>query len=503
MAYVPMSQDEEEKRRSAGSTPPGSFGDTTPTSPTTQSKFVNVMDYLNKNPDASGQLGDAAAGKLNTQKLDAETSLKDTTARFGQDVSGGSVNLDQGLLDTALANPTQFAQSPENLAKFTALRDATYKGPQSLESTDYFAPTQSKITGLGTTAASIGNEAGRNSLVQDLSAHPTQGKTALNQLLLQGSDAAAQKVEQAAGSFKNVEDQWQKFLTDAPGMVSAAKTGTDATRTATQTGLKSTTDQFLSQLQAKTAQATNDRDSFNLDYQNIDKAISEGGSGLSQKQLDELGISDAYPYLSKLQSFNDPHALGYYGSPVQLSNYTQGGHPSANVPTAESVASSDDYAREAALQQMAGVDLGLPDQQVNPYVKDGKLPTVMYKDAFDKAGSDLKNFDANWQPKVAGYGPDDLDQLYAIQGRRGVATGTPNDSFYTDPAAGATPSGGFGIAPAPEGWDASQPVPYPQPTSNPPGQLINPQWNPYTGQWQGVQLQPNTPPPSGGGRHTF
>jgi hypothetical protein len=65
MAYVPGSPDDEEaKRRAAAGNPPGSFGDTTPSSTPTKTNFVNVSDYLDKNPEASAHIGDLASGKL-------------------------------------------------------------------------------------------------------------------------------------------------------------------------------------------------------------------------------------------------------------------------------------------------------------------------------------------------------------------------------------------------------------------------------------------------------
>lgn len=499
MAYVPTPQDDEEKRRAAAGAP-GMFGDTAPAAPTTSPKFVNVAEYLSKNPEASAQLGEAGSAKLTQQRTEAEGAVTEAGNKFTQDVSAGTTNLDQGMLDTALSNPETFVQSPENTAKFLAMRDASYKGPTSLQSTSYFAPAQSKVTGLGTTATGLGTEAGRSALVGSLSDHPTAGKTSLNQLLLQGNAGAAQKIQDTAGTFKNVEDQWNQLLQNAPQSAEAARAATDAARTTTQSRLGDTTNTFKTGLSNKLATATNERDAFNLDYQNIDNELAKGGTGLSQAQLDKLGIKDAYPYLSKLEQFNRPTALGYYNAPTPLTNYVQPGTPNSNVPTMGGVASPEDYAREAALQQLSGNDLGLADQPENAYTANGRLPTVDYMGAFGQAGTSLQNFDKNWTPKVAGYAPDDISQLYAVQGRQGIGTSTPG-SYYTDPHAGATPSGGFGIAPAPTGWDSNTPPPYPQPTSNPPGQLVNPTWNPYTGQWQGAQLQPNTPPPtSGGGR---
>lgn len=504
MAYVPVNQDDEEaKKRAAAGTPPGSFGDTTPTSTPTKTNFVNVSDYLTKNPEASTHLGDLGASKLNQQQNEAQSAVSGAKSGFGNDVSAGGQTLDQSFLDSAFSNPESFVQNPDNTAKFLSLRDAAYKGPDSLQSTSYFAPAQDKISGLKTTAEGLGTEAGRNALVGDLSSHPTSGKTSLNQLLLQGNPDAAAKIENAAKGFSGVEDEWQNFVNTSPDQVSQARTSTDAARTATRAGLDTAVNNFSTGLQDATTKATSDRDAFNLNYKNTQDAIAAGGQGLTPQQLKDLGIDDAYPYISKLHDFNGPQGLSYYNSPVQLSNYeTNQGSANSNLPTSASVASPEQYARESALQQLAGRDLGLPDQQEAPYSSNGKMPTLDYMGAFNSAGSKLENFDKTWQPKVAGYGPDDIAMLNAIHSRNPTGNDT---SYYTNPSAGAAAPGGYGVTPPPPGWNPSQPVPYPRPTSNPPSNLINAAWNPYTGTWEGVQLAPGGGggDVGGGGFHNF
>ena len=511
MAYVPQPQDEEERRAAAaGGTELGSFGGTQGSVAPTQPKFVNVADYLSKNTEGSAQLGEAASAKLAAQRDEAGSAVSDSGSRFTTDVTAGTTNLDQGVLDSALNDSTNFVKDPNNVAKFMAMRDASYKGPQSLQSTDYFSPTQSKVSGLGTTATGLGTEEGRNALVHSLSDRPTQGKTALNQLLLQGNPAAAQKIQDTAGTFKSVEDQWAQILANAPAAADSARATTEATKATTGQRLGETTDAFKGGLQNKLSTAENERNAFNLNYGNIDNKLNgpHSGADLTQRELDDLGISDAFPYLSKLNDFNSPGALSYYGKTKPLSNYVYGGSANTNLPTLGGVANNDDYAREAALQQLSGNDLGLADEREAEYAANGRLPTVAYRDAFGDAGSTLQSSDEGWRP--IGDPTVDTNMLYNIQARRGInsgdpTSGTPSNAYYTDPAVGATPGAGYTMAPPPAGWDTNQPPPYGAPTTNPPPNLINPRWNPYTGQWEGAQNQPVNPPPPppGGGRRFY
>jgi hypothetical protein len=508
MAYVPTNQDDEEaKRRAAAGTPPGSFGDTTPSSTPTHTNFVNVSDYLDKNPNASANLGDLASSKLASQRDEAQNAIGSAKSDFGQQVQAGGMKLDQSVLDNAFSSPETFTKDPSNTAKFLALRDAAYKGPQSLQETDVFAPTQSKITALDQAGQGLGTEAGRTNLVEGLSSHPTHGKSALNQLLLQGNAGAAQKITDTAGTFKNVDDQWQKFVEDSPNQVSQVKSETDAARNATRAGLTDATKAFTDQLAAKTAKATNERDAFNLNYTNLNNKLNDGrsGSDLSARELEDLGMKDAFPYLSKLNSFNMD--LDRWGNPVPLSGYVDQGQANSNIPTAGNIASSQDYAREAALQQLSGNDLGLADTPENPYTSNGRLPTVDYKGAFGAAGTRLQGQEQDilahpeaYYPISNGVPTDDFwSKFYPAKSH------SQADGYYTNPSANATPVDGYSFAPPPAGWDANKPPPYPAPTSNPPDGLIQPSWNQYTGQWEGPRIAPPPHPPSGtgGGRVTF
>ncbi len=514
MAFVPQTQDDEEKRRTeAGGGALGSFGSTAGGAAPTQPKFVNVADYLSKNQEGSAQIGQAAADKLSQQRDTAGGLVSGTGNQFNTDVSKGTVNLDQDVLNSGLNDSTNFVKDPNNVAKFTAMRDASYNGPSSIQNESGFAPTDTAVSGLKTTAAGLGTEEGRNALVGSLSDHPTTGKTALNQLLLQGSPDAAKKIQDTAGTFNSVEDQWNQILANAPSAVNAAKTTSDATKAATGTALTGAENKFTSGLNDKLTQATNQRDAFNLDYQNLNNAVNSSTPNLNQKQLDELGISDAQPYLSKLNEFNQQ--LDLYGNPVPLSGYVQNqGQANTNIPTLGGVANPDDYAREAALQQLSGQDLGLAETPEAAYVSNGRLPSgVDYQGAFGQAGSTLhgdelsflQNLSSNY-PQSGGDSSGFYSKYYPAVGHvpgseYGATNGAANGDYYSTPTAGATAPGGYQIAPPPAGIQPGTPPPHPQPTSNPPSNLVpgTEQWNPWTGQWEGTQFQPNTPPPPTGG----
>jgi hypothetical protein len=340
MAYVPGSPDDEEaKRRAAAGNPPGSFGDTTPTSTPTKTNFVNVSDYLDKNPEASAHIGDLASGKLASQRDEAQSALDAAKSGFGQQVESGSTKLDQGTLDSAFGSPETFVQNPDNMSKFFAMRDAAYKGPQSFETTDSFAPTQAKIGGLSQTAEGLGTEAGRNALVGGLSTRQTTGKTSLNQMLLQGNPGAAQKVQDTTNSFKGVEDQWQDFTKQAPGQVAQAQAVTAQAKGAAHQGLSAAQTALQDVISGKLNTAKGQFDKYNQTAGGLNTAATNVDSAFQaflarNPQVKLEGSSNALAPWLNLQG-------------------------STNTPTASNVSSGQDFAREAALEQLSGNQLGI------------------------------------------------------------------------------------------------------------------------------------------------
>lgn len=366
MAYVPSTpEDEESKRRAAAGTAPGSFGDTTPTSTPTKTNFVNVSEYLGKNPDASKNLGDMAVGKLEGERDAAKGAVLDTQSKFGQQVEGGSTKLDNDFLSGALSNPTGTTSNPESMAKFMALRDASYKGPQNVETTDLFAPTQSKVTALGQRAQSIGTEAGRNSLVEGLSVNPTKGKTSLNQLVMQGNPEAAERVSNTAGTFKDVDYQWQDFLKAAPGQVSQAKADTSAARDATRSGLQQTMNSFSQQTKDASQQAETARQTKNQGISDTFGKLSSPET-LLPEEVSRLGVdpSQIANYNTVNRAFGAYTDMGLGTAPVA---FGQSASPTydGNTPTAESMARPEDFQRDAALEALSGISFGLNNDQAN------------------------------------------------------------------------------------------------------------------------------------------
>lgn len=505
MAYVPRPEDEEDQEGQPGGQPSLLGGGRQSAGPS-RGEFTNVTEYLDKNPNEGQNLADMAGDRLTAQRDEASQAVQQAGQSFGQRVQEGSSQFDEDLVGRATSSPESFVQNPDDVSRFTALRDAAYKGPSNLEETDLFAPAQSKVNALKSTAESIGTEAGRNQIISPLSSRPSAGKTALNQLLLQGNPDSAQQLKAVADTFPGVEDQWNQVRSQAGQNAQTARTGTDEARTKTRAALDTAKTGFTSGLDQKLASKTSERDAFNLGYDQIlSDLLDKGGMNLRADQLQSIGAQDAYPYLSKLNSFNQD--LTRWGNPTPLSSYVNVGAANSNIPTRESVAGAEDYAREAALQQLSGQDLGLPPEMVAAYIANGKMPTMDYMGAFNTAGSKLQGLDADILANPANFYPvgpgASTDDFYSRFLTAKAHAGTPD--YYTSPDATATPQT-LNLAPAPEGWDPNSPPPYPVPTSEPPQGMVAERWNPYTGQWEGAMLQPGNPPPTpptGGGNHFF
>ncbi len=416
MAYVPQSQDDEEKRRAeAGGGALGSFGSTQGAAAPTTPKFVNAADYLTKNPEGSAQIGNAVAGNLAKEGEAASSAVDAAGTKFNQDVSAGGTTLDQGLLNSALSNPTSFVQDPNNVAKFAALRDASYKGPSDLQGTDSFSDTSAKVSKLAPLATSIGTEEGRNALVQDLSPHPTQGKTALNQLLLQGNPANAQKISDVAGGFKNTEDRWNELLTNAPTIASQARAATDSARSAVQAGLGAAKDQFGNDINSAVTKANTDRDAYNKYSNDLGGAqvqannVRQQLADMQAKFTSDPGLlgtisnnagnpGTATQWQAQIKSLFDPSSWDSANIDPITSLHAD---PYADVPSAETVATPDQYAKESALEQLSGGPLDyLRNDQSNlagtyHAPQAGTIPTLKDPSGQEQYMNDLLNFYKN------------------------------------------------------------------------------------------------------------
>lgn len=434
MAY--LQQDDEEQKKIAdplaqqqtggGSNLPSTGGGGVGAAPNqaSQQGFGNILDYLNANQGQATKTADAITQDLGT-KLAGQKSTIDTAAGNAiGDINKATVNYDPGLVSGAVQNPAEFVKNPENVSKFTSMRDASYKGPGSFEDTSYYGGAANAAS-----QAAQQYQLGQGSLkplVTPLLKNPTAGKVALDTGILQSDPNATKSIKAAIDPFKGISSYLAGRSTEVGTKAGEAKKATDETFSNTKQALEGAVNKFSGDLSAKTAEAQ--KTQAGIDSL---RAKLAGNEPLTFDELSKLGI--VREDLGNLRTMADT-LKNNYGQNFDVTRYF---NPQPGViPTPGNVASKEDYATEQALQQLMGQDL--------PYLNEseaglaGTAPAALapydmanaYKDASSLLGSSdratleqYKGDTASLVSTASTMSPEDLQTLVgAMQRNRAALT---------------------------------------------------------------------------------
>jgi hypothetical protein len=343
-----------------------------PASPTRSGSFANLNEYLDANKEQANQIGDQASSKITTAGDDARNAIAGSNAGFNSAVNSGTIANLGTASDEAKAtadqaksmNSTQTLGS-DQLNRFGAITNATYRGPKQLADTEFYQPAYDntqKVTGY---AKEAGSEQGREQLVRDLYTTPTysQGQNTFDNLLLGGSQTAQAKLQNARANVndvqgvfdnslaststfaKNVADQTAKVKADSRAYTDAAQTNQNA---AVKASLDNVQGQWTNQYDALTKA---------LDGSNGGKNLS-----LTDDQMKALGVTPDERIYNLLQGNKASQFL------------------SQNAFDANKEVSKDQQAQLSALDQLTAQYGG---SQLNKYVDPSLAGTQTLADAVD------------------------------------------------------------------------------------------------------------------------
>lgn len=425
--------------------------------PGTQRTFAGIQDYINANrgqtANLANQVGETVTGYGNT----ARDAIKSGTTAYNQEVDKNVVNLDEDVFNRAKEDPNsltggikdvsnlqrgpsqdtfdpssfghtnRFTRNPENnpflrnfqldeggakqaettlnnvndLTTFLNMRDAQYKGPNSLEETAFYKPIEESVNKATTASEQAKSEEGNRSLLSDLQAKQTgavnQGALALNQGLLRGDVGARSILNKASASNADLGGLVSKTSGDAQTRSKQASDTTNATRNAIAQGMGGLQGELEQSLNSKAETTLNDA---NTQTQRIINTLTSGGSP-SDEDLAVLGVTPAqwHKLQDDVMTYNMTYGEGtlpeyvqqlYQETPanyqLDLSTYLQQQNPGLTI-NAQSVATPEDYARYAALNTLMGTD--------NSFLSDPSLANTANTDGIDlninAAQEDLDN----------------------------------------------------------------------------------------------------------------
>lgn len=297
------------------------------------SSASKLGDYLSANAPQIQNQANTVSGKLNTQYGQLQGGIADASKQFGQQVQSGYAAPNKDVVNKALANPAKFTASPfanNDIKAFQAQYNNAYTGPQSFESTQPYGQIQGQVNNAVQQSNLLGTQAGLQSYLSGQQKNPTQASTTLDALLLKGNPQAQQQIQQAAGQFKGLTDQFGKATSEANQSVQAAQKAAADAKAYAQGQVNPYVQNFGNTLntQAKTAQDT---------LEKYNQGITNNKGTLNSLQALLSGYQGA-------SGKTTPDLLGQYFAQQPLAN---------NISTA-TVATPEQYAQNQALAQLLG-----------------------------------------------------------------------------------------------------------------------------------------------------
>ncbi len=305
--------------------------------------FVGIQQYLNANQPQSSKLAGQVGGYVSDLGTSARGAASGAQGQFQNAINQNTVNLDQSLFNEAQANPQQVAADAAKKAEFQKEYNANYGGPSSFEGSDYYAPALQATRAASDATTLLGTPEGQKSVVANLEkktgGYSTPGAQSFDTALLQAAPNAREVIGQTIAKNSDLKANLDALAAEGNKAAKNAAATTVATNQAYQGTFGN--QQLQSALEkALTAKASEANTSALKQGQSIvEKLVSN--QPLTDQELQSLDINK--DNLSQIQAGEK------YVS--DLNPYT--GVVSPNI-TGQQIASSDDYARYLALNELTG-----------------------------------------------------------------------------------------------------------------------------------------------------
>ncbi len=415
MAFVPQQLPEEEQNKFAptGQTTPnpippqtggsaGVGGQAKGTPPgvgsSTQfgSNAAKLSDYLTVNAPQVQNWGNQIAGGLSQNYNQTMGDVNKGFGDFNAQVQQGAPSADSNFISQAAANPTDFAKNPENVSKFQQAYQGNYTGPSNFESSEPYQGLNNEVNTAVQDAGLVGSPSGLGAYLNSKSGgqnQETPGMQTLDTALLQGNPAAQSAIKGAAQPYQNL----QTYLS---GQTAQANTNaTNARDTASQnaaqyqnqfTGKGGIVPTFQGDLTSRLGAASGAASTS----ANQAKADLLAGK-VTPDDMKLLGIDQ-----NQLSNISDPMKTlqDAYGQNFDLGNYATIQDPSKVFSNPNAIATSDDYAKAAALNQLTGSDFSQfldPSQAGNAGKQNNSLLGFDAKGANTDVNTALKQNDTS------------------------------------------------------------------------------------------------------------
>lgn len=373
MAYVPqIPEDEQNKFANKGQTTPypvptgggaPTSGAGAPPGQATSTQFGSnaskLSDYLKANQDQVKAFGNQVAGNLNTGYNSILDSMNQGFGNFNQQVNQGYAQPNQKLVDQAASNPSEFVKNQGNVDAFKSLYNNQYTGPNNFESSQPYANINDQVNQAVQNTGMLNTQSGLTSYLNNYlgGANKTQGMQNLDTLLLQRSPEARQAISNAAAPYKGLTNMLANKMQEADTNVANAKKSAQDNAASVQNqfigqgGVIPSFQNDLNQRVSSAQQTAADRIKAVQDL--LNNPTYDASSDSTKQALSDLGLTQGQ--YEQFRGLNFPNTSTTTPQ-VNYNGYVTFQNPQAML-NAGNVASADDYARAAALQQLTGQDM--------------------------------------------------------------------------------------------------------------------------------------------------
>lgn len=344
MAYVPFSEEEQNKSTEGALPTTGGGSSGTPAAgssatPQTSAQpapqgggqgFANLNQYLGANKGQGTAEAGTIASNLGNQYTGLQGDINNAANQATEAIKGGSTAYDQNLVQGAVANPSQFAADPNNIAAWQKQYNAAYTGPTAFENTAGYGSAANAANKANQTYQLGQTGGGYTQLLNQIEKNPTAGRTALDKSLIQSDPNAQNTIQGALTPFKGIQDyvsgksaEIGKQASDAAQATGEAATKTKEALTGAQNTLGA---DVTNRYQTGLANQTN----YNKQVEDLQKSYQPYQDAINNYQTN-VG-----------QTYGDPFA-GY-------KQY----QPAQTAITPESQATQQQFANEAAFEKLGG-----------------------------------------------------------------------------------------------------------------------------------------------------
>lgn len=272
--------------------------DTQATQSPKEAGFVDVASYLSANRPQATQFSEDVAENLAQSAQQIKGTIGEAGQQYGQAVQERTVNLDEDLLQRALADPSAFVGNQQDFEALQSQRTAKYESPGQFGEQEFYGDVSKEIA-EGQRLGQLGeSEAGRRELLYSLGTNPTAGQVELDQLLLGGTPEAREKIRGASQQFYGeIPEYLQTETQKAQNLLNQAQQATQQTAQtvqqrlgASQTDLQNQIEQEVAARRADATQRT----------QNIQKVL-ENLRNYSPDAIRQLTLDPNRPYMPMIQ----------------------------------------------------------------------------------------------------------------------------------------------------------------------------------------------------------